>query len=114
MPLTATTVTEADGTIMVEIRDDAGNLRERYAERHQPQPVKHREAALDALATWALIRDFHADIVAGGLSEWQQVAADAGLPTSQGAYDTATAFLLARRRKATSRALAAINRWRLA
>lgn len=114
MPLTSSTVTEADGSVWVEIRDDGGNLRERYPERDQPQNVRWRDAARGAIEDWRLLRDLRAELVTGGQAYWDTIAPDAGLPTGSAAYNTALSFLATRRDKAMSRAAAAVNRWRLA
>lgn len=115
MPTTYALEVDPDGTrVEVETTDDGVSVRRVLDKRQQPADVRARDEAVAAGELWQLLADLHTALTAGGQAYWNQVAPDAGLPATTGAYNTAMAFLTARRDKAMSRALAAINRWRTA
>jgi hypothetical protein len=117
MPIAVTSVTEPDGTIVLEQTDvSSGELRQRLPLRSEVQSVKVRrlqelKLAMDfANDAW----NFHANLVAGGATEWAFYAADTGLPNTGAALTAATDAALTARRKTMARAVAALNRYRLA
>lgn len=110
------TSTLPDGTVVTEVYDDADVLLsvEPVRTERQPAAVRARDAARGAVADWQLLKELYDTLNAGGQAYWNTIAPDAGLPATSGAYTTAMSFLTTRRDKAASRAVAALNRWRLA
>lgn len=115
MPTTYALETDADGTLVeVETGDDGIALRRVLEKRAQPSTIRARDDARGAMADWQLLKELYDTLNTGGQAYWNTIAPDAGLPATSGAYTTAMSFLTTRRDKAASRAVAALNRWRLA
>lgn len=115
MSIQLSDITEPDGTLADEA-SEAGTVlvrRQRPIEE-QPAAVRRRIEAQAAITAWRDAEDSRAFHVSQGQAYYDARAPGAGLPTGAAAYNTATTFITNARDKAWERALAAINRWRLA